>query len=128
MNEFISYVHDGNFQPHVEKLIRHELKRHEGKRVILTIERLSKKRSSQQNRLFHMHVGILSREFGYKPDEMKNILKFKFLKTEKIDEKTGEVFEYIRDTSELTVVEFMSLIEDVVQFGAEFGVELPLPE
>jgi len=126
--EFISIVKNGTIQKNVGKLISYELKRFEGKRVVIGIEKLSSKRSSQQNRLFHMHVGILAREFGYLPSEMKSILKLKFLQREKIHESTGEVLKYIADTSDLKVDEFGEMIENVIMFATEYGIELPVPD
>jgi len=126
--EYISTVKEGKLQMNVSKMIAHILSKFEGKRVIITIEKLSSKRSSQQNRLLHMHIGILAKEFGFTLEEMKSALKTKFLITDKVCEKTGEIMQYIKDTSALSKDEFSEFIERVIQFGAEYGVILPLPD
>jgi hypothetical protein len=59
----------------------------------------SKNRSTQQNRYYWMLVTIIANELGYSREEMHSIIGYKFLKREKVDEKTGEVFEYIESTT-----------------------------
>lgn len=125
--EYFSNVVDGVLQKNIKLLISEELKHFEGKRVKVTIERATGKRSSAQNRMFHMWVGILSKELGIEFEEMKDILKFKFLQGEKVLEATGEVVKYLRHTSHLSKLEFADLCNAVMQFSAELGVILPTP-
>lgn len=125
--EYYSNVKDGSLQLNVRKQIANDIKYFEGKRVEIRIEKLRSKRSSAQNRLFHMYVGIIAKELGYEFEEMKDILKYKFLLKEKVDEKTGEVFKYLGHTSRLSKSEFADLVTGVIQFAAEYGITLPLP-
>jgi hypothetical protein len=75
-----------------------------------------------------MYVTIMSNELGYTKDEMHEILKYKFLKKEKVNENTGEIFEYIGSTAKLTKGEFVDLIEDLVRWSSEsLGIILPMP-
>lgn len=120
---------EGRLQKNVSEKIAYELKHFSGKRVEITIKKLSSTRSSRQNRLWWLYMTILSKEIGYTKDEMHDICKFKFLKKEKIDEKTGEVFEYIGSTSKLTKSEFSDLTADLIRWASEtFNVILPLPD
>ena len=125
--EYFSEVKDGKLQPSVSKAIGVDLKHFEGKRVHLVLQKLKSKRSGQQNRLFHMYVGIISKELGYEFEELKDILKYKFLLRERIEERTGEVFNYLGHTSKLNKTEFSELVDGVIRFAAELGIILPLP-
>lgn len=119
---------EGKLQKNVSEKIALELKEFSGKRVEITIEKLKSTRSSRQNRLWWLYMTILSKEIGYTKDEMHEICKFKFLKREKIDEKTGEVFEYIGKSSKLTKSEFADMTTDLIRWASEnFDIILPLP-
>lgn len=119
-------------QRNVEKMFREDLKNFAGKRVKITVEKLRSKRSLAQNALFHMYVGILARDLGYGGrdgfEEMKEIIKFKFCKGEKVDERSGEILPYIRPTHTLGKGEFIELIDSVIRWAATtFGITLPAP-
>lgn len=94
------------------------------------------KRSNQQNRYLH---GVLIPEFrkamvncGY--DTLKNdvqakrVLKSMFLKRQLINKETGEVIEYIQDTSDCSKEELNILIDEVIKFAAEeMSYQIPYP-
>lgn len=125
---YYSNVKEGQLQKNVRLQIAEELKHFEGKRVEITIQKLKSTRSLQQNRLWWLYVTIIAKEVGYSKEEMHEILKFKFLKREKVDEKTGEVFEYIGSTTKLNKTEFADMVTDLIRFAAEtFNIILPLP-
>ena len=97
-------------------------------RVEITIQKLKSSRSIMQNRLWWLYVTILANELGYSKDEMHEICKFKLLKKEKIDEKTGELFQYIGSTATLGKGEFVDLVDSLIRWSAEtFNIVLPLP-
>jgi hypothetical protein len=99
-----------------------------GKRLAITISDKTR-RSDRQNNLLHMYFGIIGKELGYSKDEMKDIIKFKFLKREMVIEQTGEVVNYIADTHKLTKEEFSELIEKMIEWcGTNFGITLPAPD
>lgn len=125
--EFYSDVKNGKLQPNTSALIAESLKQFEGKRICITIGKIKSNRSSNQNRYFHSCISILAQEFGYTAEEMKDIIKYKFLLREKVDEKTGEVFKYIGETHKLSKEDFFELQQRMIQFSAEYGVILPLP-
>lgn len=125
---YYSNVKDGKLQKNVSLQIAEEVKHFEGKRVEITIQKLKSTRSAQQNRLWWLYVTIMAKEVGYTKEEMHEILKFKFLKKEKVDEKTGEIFEYIGSTTKLSKSEFADMVTDLIRFAAEtFNIVLPLP-
>ena len=97
-----------------------------GKRLELIIKHKSN-RSIKQNSYFHACVTILAKELGYSKEEMKNIVKYKFLKAEKVDEKTGEIFEYIKDTHALNKEDFFEFQNNMLDWSAQLGIILPVP-
>ena len=125
---YYSNVKDGKLQKNVSLQIAEEIKHFEGKRVEITVQKLKSTRSTQQNRLWWLYVTIIAKEIGYDKNEMHEILKFKFLKKEKVDERTGEIFEYIGSTAKLNKSDFADMVTDLIRYAAEtFDIILPLP-
>jgi len=88
----------------------------------------TKNRSTQQNRYYWLCVQIVAGELGYSREEMHAIIGYKFLKREKVNEATGEVFEYIESTTKLSTMEFISFMEEFIQWSAEsLNIILPPP-
>lgn len=128
-NYYSSVSEEGKLQKNVSEKIAEDLKFFKGKRVEIEIKKLSSKRTSRQNRLWWLYMTILGNETGYSKDEMHQICKFKFLKREKVDEKSGEVFEYIADSSSLNKSEFADMTTDLIRWASQtFSVILPLPD
>jgi len=126
--ETTGYTKDGNVFFRNQKQISKDILQSGWGEFEVTICKKSKHRSTQQNRWWWCCVTILSNELGYSKDQMHEICKFKFLKHELVDEKTGEVFEYLKSTTELTTTEFSTLIESLIQWSAEtFNCVLPYP-
>lgn len=99
------------------------LKDHPNERFEFVIK---KYRTPQQNKYLHVLIGMLADYLGYTLEEMKDIIKFKFLKVETVCEKTGEIFERIKDTRELSKQECVDLIEKIRRWSAEdFNYYLP---
>lgn len=97
---------------------------------------LKNKRSLPQNAYFHgplldqvLH-GLRDagwNEFKY-PEQVKSFLKNKFLKVQIANEETGELMEYVKDTHELSKVEFNEFINDIAQMCSEYlGFVLLMP-
>ncbi len=100
------------------------------------IKRYKKPRSLPQNAYLHGVLIPCFREalnqVGYdevKTDEQaKQIIKNMFLKTSVTNHETGEVLEYVKDTSELNTEEMAILYEDVWKFAAEhLSYVIPAP-
>jgi hypothetical protein len=94
------------------------------------------KRSSQQNRYLHgVMLPIIRdalKDAGWNMiktvEDAKDFVKVKFLKYDMPNEATGEVVEMYRNTSALTKIQFMELVQDVQIWLMEFfSIELPLP-
>lgn len=127
--ELITNIKGGKMQPKHARMLLDYMATLEGKAVHITIDKHSGKRSNRQNALWWVYVTILASEIGYNKNEMHEILKMKFLKKQKVDEKTGECFEYLGSTTELNKTEFGEMINSLVQWASEtFNVVMPLPE
>jgi len=125
---FYSNVTGGKLQRNVSQQIVDLLPSYEGKRVEITIQRLKSTRSAQQNRLWWLYMGIIGSELGYTKDECHEIFKYKLLKRERVDERTGEVFEYLGSTTKLNKTEFAELVNELIRYCAEtLQIILPLP-
>jgi 6-pyruvoyl-tetrahydropterin synthase len=86
-----------------------------------------KKRTNGQNRYIH---GVLFPELKNAFNEAgwdeirtmemaKEIAKRRFLTTQIVNEKTGEVMEFVKETSQLSTLEMNVFIDDVIKFAAE---------
>lgn len=89
---------------------------------------ISKKRSKKQNRVYWMYVNTLSECTGFSSEEMHEVLKFKFLKSELVNVNTGEILEFVKSTTELSTSEFTEFIDKIRLWSIEkLNVNLPLP-
>ena len=127
--EYYSNVsEEGKLQPSVSKRIKNELAAFKGQKVEITIEKFKTTRTIQQNRYLHLIIGMMAKELGYDAEELKEIIKFKFLKEEVVDENSGEVYPYIKSTAKLTKDEFSDLVDSIKHWSSdEFGIILPDP-
>ena len=104
-----------------------------GTRCIVTVEKVSKKRSNQQNKYYWLVINIIKTELN-KNDwrltdkNVHEIMKLRFLKTDIVNESTGEVLPLLKSTSDLTTTEEMEYISDVCAYGREnLGCKIPEP-
>lgn len=119
----------GEWEGVPKKKLRQEVARlFGGQSIEIIIHRKKKHRSVQQNRYYWMAVTMLSDHTGFTKDEMAAILKQKFLKTTKVNEDSGAVYEYVKSTTELTTTEFMDYVADIQRFASEeFDIFIPDP-
>ena len=109
----------------------------EGKDIEVIIRKQLKRRSNSQNAYlwgvaYQMVSDWLNQndEFGaWTPTDVHDILKFKFLREEKINTETGEiVFEYTKSTTDLTTTEMMDYVTMIQKWASEFfGLYIPDP-
>lgn len=60
--------------------------------------------------------------------ETHDLMKAKFLKVEKVNEKTGEIITSIGTTTSITTTEMMDYIASIQQWAAEFlNIDIPDP-
>ncbi len=88
-------------------------------------------RSNNQNRYLHGYIiPEISNHTGYTPEETKDIIKSKFLKSWKIIKtKKGEKeFEYIKSTSDLDTKQMEKFLTEIREWASiELGIYLMLP-
>lgn len=102
--------------------------------VNITIEKRSRKRTTQQNRYYWGVVVMLCKrgfnDLGHdlNDEDTHTFLKSKFNALDLIFEDTGEVFPLGRSTTEMDTIDFNLYIEKIQQFAAQtLNIEIPDP-
>lgn len=132
-HEFITSVNKGKLGAITSKQIKTAIEKYEGYRIILTIDKCSSKRSNQQNSYIHLLFTMLTEALNdlgneFNMLEVKDMMKAKFLLTDVVNEKTGEILgQRIKGTSECTTIELNEFFENVIRWAAELGIVLPYP-
>lgn len=89
------------------------------------IQKHRKRRSVSQNAYLHFIFSYISNKTWVDPDEVKEVLKSKFLKQYNIEFDTV----YIKRTSDLTTAEINQFIEKIRIWAMEFlDIEIPNPK
>ena len=97
----------------------------EGKEVEIRIRVRSNNRSKEQNSLYWKWIDILSKEIGFTKDEMHELIKYKFLKRNIVDDKGVESV-VIKSTTTLTTKEFTLLMNDLLFWSSDtLNINLP---
>jgi len=97
-------------------------------KAIIDIRPYKVTRSTAQNSLLHLWIGLIAQELGYTNDAMKTILVEKFLGYEQVKTKSDKVIKTLRSTSKLKVDEFAQFLTDIDMFMAEWQFTLPHPD
>lgn len=133
--ELISPVKNGKLQPSTTQSILKVLCGMEGKKVRITLEKVSAKRSIRQNSYLHLLFNIFTEALNdlgneFTPDEVKELCKAKFCLIDVMNVDTGEVIgQRIKGTSEMTKIEFAEFIENIIRWSADyFHIVLPYPQ
>jgi len=107
---------------------KREIKYFAGMEVEITVRKKRAKRSNEQNALYRAYVKLLSEATGYSADETHSILGYKFRLCEKVDEDSGEVFNYIKSTTQLNKLEFADHLTEIQRWCEDtFKFRLPNP-
>jgi len=97
-----------------------------GKPVRVEWEVGFKRRSLNQNNLYHMLVGVIAKETGNSHEAVHEAIKQRFVAPEFI-ELAGKTHE-VRTTTKFNTADFSDLTTQVYALGAEMGIYLPSPE
>jgi len=104
------------------------------KPLLIEVSVKKKNRSLAQNKLFHLHMSEIAKHYGETQGEFypaavwKKYYKDKFL-PEITSEIKGKLVTTTKDTSDLKMDEFASLIESVIQDAAqELNCQVTLPQ
>lgn len=130
---FISTVKNGYLSGVTSRKIHDYISTFEGRQVIITVERLSSKRSGQQNRYLHLLFSIFTQalnELGndFSMEDVKALCKLKFATIDVVNENTGEVLgQRIKGTSEMKKLELAEFVDKIIEWGKEFNIILPYP-
>jgi len=93
----------------------------------ITIEPYQHDKTAAQRGFWHMLIGIMAKELGYTPLEMKNILKVKIMGTEIVKDWDGNEVEQIPSSEAEKRHGYSLLIDGTIEIGHELGMNLPLP-
>lgn len=132
--EIIGKITNGRLSKPKSLEIAEYLRSLEGKNAVITISKLSSKRSLQQNRYLHLIFTIFKdglNELGneFTMQEVKDICKYKFALMDVVNESTSEIIgQRIKGTSEMSKVELAEFIDNVIRWAADnFHIVLPVP-
>ena len=116
-------VHGGTFTPSNERNWNNALLIHEGKDVVVTIEKPTKNRSNPQNSyLWAVPYKIIADETGDDAKSVHHAMAEMFLSS------PGNVVKKVKSTTKLSTVEFNEYVDNVIKWAAMFlGVYIPLP-
>lgn len=108
----------------------------DGQRVWVSVETYYKTRSVSQNALLHAYLQEIADSTGNEMEQIKDVMKKKFLTTPMLDKDgeivcnpaTGEVMEYVKDTSALNTIEMMEFCDKIKAFAMDWGIYLEAPD
>lgn len=89
--------------------------------------KVSRRRTTPQRGYYWVLMEILGKEVGMSKDETHEVVKFKFLQEECINEATGEVFTRVKSTTELSKMEMAAYIDQIIVWAAD-QLHITLPE
>lgn len=106
------------------------LGKHEGKRVRVTVERESVRRTNKANA--YLWAGVyasISEWSGFEVDEVHELCKAMFLPKRQVTlSVTGELLDMPGSTTELSIEEFTEYIRRIKSYFAERGLYIPSSE
>lgn len=121
------YVKQNKFIPYNPEQFKKIFEHYNDKKVEISVRGESKTRTIPQNAyLWGVVYKYISEEIGYEPEQVHELMKFKFLKIEILVKGNPETV--IRSTTDLSTEEFNQYIERIVRWAAEFlSVSIPEP-
>jgi len=132
--EFITSVTNGKLSKQATEGIKQSLAKLEGKRCIISIEKLSAKRSDQQNKFLHVLLTAFTQELNalgneFKMATVKDLCKMKFAMVDVVNSSTGEVIgQQMKPTSAMNKIELNEFFESIIRWAAEdFDIQLFYP-
>jgi hypothetical protein len=96
----------------------------DGTKVEVEITETPDIRTNKQNKLWWAWMKIIGDELGYSKNEAHDLLKYKFLLREEIND--GETTQHLKSTATLTKTEFNKITQDVF-FWANDTLNINLP-
>ena len=119
--------------PQQKQIVLQHLRTLEGFHRV-SIVKYRKRRTDRQNRYYHpcfvepFADFLRSQGEAITNDEAHEILKFKFLRTTRVDRRTGEAMDYTRSSASLNTVEFNEYLDNCAAWLCSFfGIIVPDP-
>ena len=95
---------------------KQEMLNNKGKDVYITVTKVTKSRSGNQNRYYWgVVIDLLSKETGYEPEEMHEAMKMQFLK-----DHNETRFQVAKGTSGLTTAEFEDYMSKIRRWASQY--------
>ena len=110
----------------LENMTRQMFKENNGDAVIVEMKPDTQTRSTKQNALYYMWLGVLT-ETGNSQGALHQYLAQEFL-SPVAEDIQGQTVLVIKSTTTLTVKEFAEYLEHVQQFAEGLGCILPRPD
>lgn len=108
-----------------ERSFKDKLIEFEGKEVEIRIKVRTNNRSKEQNSLYWKWINILSNETGFQVEEMHELVKYKFLQRNVVNNDGVEEV-ILKSTTTLTVSEFNKFMNDVLYWSNDtLNINLP---
>ena len=108
-----------------EQKFNKSLQYFEGKNIVLKIREVEIPRTIEQNSLYWVWIDILASELGYQKNEMNQLIKYKFLKKDVVNEK-GQKEVRLMSTTTLSKKEFSQLMENIYFCNSFFNCLLSI--
>tara|TARA_R100000781_G_scaffold22504_1_gene16721 strand:+ start:61 stop:444 length:384 start_codon:yes stop_codon:yes gene_type:complete len=108
-----------------ERSFKDKLIEFEGKEVEIRIKVRTNNRSKEQNSLYWKWINILSNETGFQVEEMHELVKYKFLQRNIVNNDGVEEV-ILKSTTTLTVSEFNKFMNDILYWSNDtLNINLP---
>lgn len=124
LKKYGGIVRGGKFLPDEPRMFREAFYSHEGKRVSVIVARERKHRTNPQNRYYWgVVVALLSDNTGYTPDEMNDLLKWRFNRWHR-----DNLPDTVKSFKDLSTVEFEEKMSQIrVWASVDLAVYIPEP-
>ena len=121
---FYGQVKNNKLEIDQKHLFLNEIKRFDGKKIVLSLEVYCKQRSNRQNRYYWgVIIPMLAEEFGYSNMETHEALKFQFLRIQ-----TEGKPDTCKSTTSLNISDFEAYLITVREWAhSQWEVQIPLP-
>lgn len=130
---FSGVVANGRLPREVGEAVRDVLRRFEGKRMTVTVERYRRKRSNPQNAFYWgcviPRIQLMFEEAGssVSAEEVHDFLRSECRITREIIDPLGEVHSTLRSSTELDTSEWEDWMEKIRAWAGERGHQIPFP-
>ena len=110
---FFGKIKDGRIEIKSYKIFADDIRKCEGKDVLISVEDRYRIRSEKQNRYYWgVVIRLIAESTGYESEEVHQLFKKHFLSYKK-KSKQGQILEFTKSTAELNWQDFNKYIEQI---------------